>query len=85
LSDINKEVVDTIPSKQYTGNLTSIYFKLRNGASYEVLPKMKYSEELYKELRYNFKLGLIADSSIKCIRYIRKGEIVEECGCSKAP
>jgi hypothetical protein len=84
LSDIKAKVVDTIPSRQYTGNLTSIYFKLENGASYEVLPSLKYNEALYKQLRDNFNLSLIADSSIKCIKYIKKGEVVNECGCSKA-
>lgn len=83
VSDIETEVIDTVPSRQYTGNLTSIYFKLKNGTSYEVLPNLKYDEVLYKQLRDNFNLSLIADSTIKCIKYLRKGEVAKECGCSK--
>lgn len=85
VSDIKSEIVDTIPSKQYTGNLTSIYFKLKDGTSYEVLPSMKYNEALYRQLRDSFTLSLVQDSSIKCIKYISKGEVLKECGCGKAP
>src|SRR5690349_21478935 len=76
--DIKSQILDTIPSKQYTGNLTSIYFKLTDGAVYEVLPNLKYNEALYKELRQNFNLNLIADSTIKCIRYLEKGEVIKQ-------
>jgi len=80
VQDIKIKILDTLVSRQYTGNIASLRFPLKDGTTYEVIPDMRYNERLYIKLRDSFDIKLIQDSAIKCINHVRKAEMIKSCG-----
>jgi len=82
VQDIKIRILDTLVSRQYTGNIASIRFPLEDGTTYEVIPGMRYNERLYIKLKDSFNIALVQDSAIKCIKHIRREVMIKSCGTS---
>ena len=80
-ADILKPIVDTIPSTQYTGSITSLFLKMDKKITFEVVPELNGAiiDSTSRPLNYNYYFSL----PIKCIFLLKSGEVKKYCGCKE--
>jgi len=71
VSKLKENLVDTIPVRQYTGNITSFYLRFADSTYFEVFPELSKSDTALHTKP--FSLANYANYRIKCLFYIERG------------
>jgi hypothetical protein len=79
LNEFKKNITDSFPTRQYTGDITSFFVKSGN-RSYEIYPDLK--SRCFPDTKTSppFSLKMFEHCKIKKIVYRKKGKVVKSCG-----